>query len=432
MGLRIKFALLVTSLVLLVVLMVSYSLSIFMVSTQQRNLTDALSQTTEVLISSVNTAAGKYLQENNTLELKRLPPQIESMDSARFLTITGPGSAIGDGLEVEYLWVTNDGAIKDKVDLTSFESADDIQASLPGGSRFIEGSLIMNDDLSETISELAAKINSEGIASVGGLSKELTRLQGIAADLSRRARTEADIEEIRKMQDEIIMISGEIEKKLTEIGNYFGSVPEFDPEKILVNPREYTFYSPIVYQQRGNTEKYYQGTVRLQISTEEIIREIETSRDALIRRTVIIALIAIGLGIIGALILASIIISPINHLLKKVEEIRDTEDHIDLKGFSVNVKTHDEISRLAEAVNQMSKGLYKAAQANVELKVGKDVQKQFLPLEKNTAGFKTSIARKETDFIEFFGYYEGAKGVSGDYFDFLEIDKDRFAVIKCD
>ncbi len=426
MGLRIKFALLVTTLVLIVVLMVSYSLGLFMISTQQKNLTEGLLQTTEVLVNSVNTAAGKYLQENNTLELKRLPSQIESLNSARFLTITGPGT---DPEPVETLWVTNDADIRDKVDLSGFKSEDEILAGLPGGQRFSEGTLLMKDDLTDTIDRLAETINSRGTESVGVLSKELTRLQGVASELSRKARTEADIEEIRKMQDEISMISSEIEIKLGEIGDVFGSVPEFDPENI---EDEYTFYRPIVYQQRGNTEKFYQGTVRLRISTSAIIREIETSRAALVKRTVIIALIAISLGIVGALILASIIISPINHLLKKVEEIRDSVDHLELKDFSVNVKTRDEIASLAGAVNQMSKGLYKAALANQELTVGKDVQKQFLPLEKNSKGEKTSLAKRTTEYIEFFGYYEGAKGVSGDYFDFIEIDKDRFAVIKCD
>lgn len=433
MGLRIKFALLVTSLVLLVVLMVSYSLIIFMSSTQQKNLTDGLSQTTEVLINSVNTAAGKYLQENNTLELKRLPALIESMDSALFLTITGPGTVSEDENAVEFLWVTNDFDIGEKVNLTVFETDDDIIAGLPGGSRFSEGSLIMTDDLSETIEVLANKINSEGNESVGVLSTELARLQGIASELSRRARTEADIDEIRKMQDEISMISSQIETRLAEIGDYFGSVPEFDPEKILVNPTEYTFYRPIVYQQRGNIEKYYQGTVRLQISTEEIIREIETSREALIRRTVIIALIAIGLGIFGALILASYIISPINHLLKKVEEIRDSVDHLELKDFSVSVKTKDEISRLAGAVNQMSKGLYKAAVANEQLILGKEVQKKFIPLEIVPGeDRKFATGKEENDDIAFYGFYEGAKGVSGDYFNYRRIDKDHYACIKCD
>ncbi|MFW6368783.1 MAG: PP2C family serine/threonine-protein phosphatase, partial [Spirochaetota bacterium] len=36
------------------------------------------------------------------------------------------------------------------------------------------------------------------------------------------------------------------------------------------------------------------------------------------------------------------------------------------------------------------------------------------------------------DHIEFFGYYEGAKGVSGDYFNYLQIDSEHYAIIKCD
>ncbi|MCK5674274.1 MAG: SpoIIE family protein phosphatase, partial [Spirochaetales bacterium] len=246
----------------------------------------------------------------------------------------------------------------------------------------------------------------------------------------RNARTEADIEEIRKMQDEISMISGEIEVKLTTIGSYFGSVPEFDPEKI---EGEYTFYRPIVYQQRGNNEKFYQGTVRLRISTQEIISEIQTSTAALIQRTVIIALIAMGLGIVGALILASIIISPINHLLKKVEEIRDTEDHKELKNFKVDVKSQDQISRLASAVNEMSKGLYKAAVSNEQLMLGKEVQKKFIPLEAVPGeDRKFSTGEEENNDIAFYGFYTGAKGVSGDYFNYRRIDNDHYACIKCD
>jgi Stage II sporulation protein E (SpoIIE) len=429
-GLRIKFVFLMTTLVLLVVLMVSYSLGIFMISTQQKNLTDGLVQTTEVLINSVNTAAGKYLQENNTLELKRLPSLIESMSSARFLTITGPGLSSVNEKGDEFLWVTNDSNIREKVDITSFETEDDILAGLPGGTRFSEGSLIINDNLIDVISDLADKINSEGNESVGVLSEELTRLQGIASELSRNARTEADIEEIRKMQDEIIIISSEIDIKLTEISSSFDSVPKFDPEKIEGN---YTFYSPIVYQQRGNNEKFYQGTVRLGISTTEIIKEIQVSTAALINRTVIITLIAIGLGIVGALVLASIIISPINHLLKKVEEIRDSVDHKDLKDFKVKVKNKDQISRLASAVNEMSKGLYKAAVSNEQLMLGKEVQKKFIPLDVVPGeDRKFSTGEEENDDIAFYGFYTGAKGVSGDYFNYRRIDINHYACIKCD
>ena len=80
----------------------------------------------------------------------------------------------------------------------------------------------------------------------------------------------------------------------------------------------------------------------------------------------------------------------------------------------------------------MAHGLYKASEAKKELTVGKEIQKRFIPLEMGPDDTKLSTGSKQSDYVDIFGYYEGAKGVSGDYFDFIEIEPDRFAVIKCD
>ncbi|RKX93517.1 MAG: serine/threonine protein phosphatase [Spirochaetes bacterium] len=431
MGIRIKFALWITTLVLIIVLMVAYPLSLFMIKTQQKNLTESLNQTTKVLISSIKTSAAKYLQENNTLELKRLPAQIESMTAATFLTITGPGVEDKDGRINDYIWVTNDTGIENKVDKKDPDVSAD-PALLPGGDKFAEGRIYMNDPVSARIKPLSAEIDKKGREEVGKLTEELTKLQAEAAKATRFARTEADIEAIRRMQDEILLLSTTIEKKLSEISDVFSSIPSFDPEKILTAPPDYTFYTPIVYQSKGDDTSYFKGAVRLGISSSAIKEEITKSRALLMKRTIYIALLAIGLGIVGALILATIIIIPLNHLLKKVKEISSTDDHLNLKGFKVEVKTRDEILDLAEAVTSMAHGLYVAAEAQKELTVGKEIQKRFIPLEVGKDGSKLSTGAKSTQYADFFGYYEGAKGVSGDYFDFIEIDPDYFAVIKCD
>jgi hypothetical protein len=70
--------------------------------------------------------------------------------------------------------------------------------------------------------------------------------------------------------------------------------------------------------------------------------------------------------------------------------------------------------------------------ANKELLLGKDIQKMFLPLEKDDQGRKSSTAGEQTPRVEIYGYYEGAKGVSGDYFDFKKLDDTHYAFIKCD
>jgi len=61
-----------------------------------------------------------------------------------------------------------------------------------------------------------------------------------------------------------------------------------------------------------------------------------------------------------------------------------------------------------------------------------EVQKMFIPLKRDAAGEKGTTAREQNEHIEFFGYYKGAKGVSGDYFDYKKLDNKHYAVIKCD
>jgi hypothetical protein len=60
------------------------------------------------------------------------------------------------------------------------------------------------------------------------------------------------------------------------------------------------------------------------------------------------------------------------------------------------------------------------------------VQKRFLPLVKGARGGTGSTAEEETAKVEVYGYYRGAKGVSGDYFDFKKVDDTHYALIKCD
>jgi hypothetical protein len=72
------------------------------------------------------------------------------------------------------------------------------------------------------------------------------------------------------------------------------------------------------------------------------------------------------------------------------------------------------------------------AAAASDLSIGREMQKRFLPLETDKNGNKLSTGRKETQNAVFFGYYEGAKEVSGDYFDYRDIDGRYYAIIKCD
>jgi hypothetical protein len=53
-------------------------------------------------------------------------------------------------------------------------------------------------------------------------------------------------------------------------------------------------------------------------------------------------------------------------------------------------------------------------------------------LETDKDGNKLTTGFKDTKNLRFFGYYEGATGVSGDYFDYRDLDGRYYAIIKCD
>ncbi|MBU0934895.1 MAG: SpoIIE family protein phosphatase, partial [Spirochaetes bacterium] len=118
--------------------------------------------------------------------------------------------------------------------------------------------------------------------------------------------------------------------------------------------------------------------------------------------------------------------------VRGIEHIRDTEDKKLLAEYSIDIKTKDELSVLAQTINEMTSSLVHAAQEADFLTVGKEVQKMFIPLIKNSSGEKLTTGVDERETHSFFGYYEGAKGVSGDYFDYRQLDERYWAFVKCD
>ena len=73
-----------------------------------------------------------------------------------------------------------------------------------------------------------------------------------------------------------------------------------------------------------------------------------------------------------------------------------------------------------------------AGAAESDLSISREIQKRFLPLDMDKDGNKLSFGRRETEKAVFFGYYAGADGICGDYFDYQELDDSSYAIIKCD
>ena len=145
-----------------------------------------------------------------------------------------------------------------------------------------------------------------------------------------------------------------------------------------------------------------------------------------------ISLIVLIAGISTAWFLSSLFVRPLGLLATHVALIRDTEDKEKLAGRSVQVTSRDEFGMLGTTINDMTERLAAAAAISKDLKVGKEIQKMFIPLDLSSSGRKLTTGSHRDVYSEFFGYYEGAHGVSGDYFDYRKLDAFHYAVIKCD
>ncbi len=414
LSLRIKFAALSTVQVILIILMLSITLSYYMIQTQGGILADGLLQRVKVLLSSISSGAEKALPLELTTDLGILLDQKSAMEEAESITITaisklGAGQAPSDK---EYVWASNDPEINKKIDT----------------GQYVTGVSILDDKgVSALVPGLAKRINATATEQVSALAEELKTLINESQSLISRT-DEKSRQRYAELTSAVEVKGRTLSEKLAAISSVVESYPSFDIDSLKP---VYTFFKPIVYRLAGD-DLYFRGVVRLTVSTDKIVETIARSQNELIVRIAIISLVAIAVGILGAILLASITIRPIKKLALGVAKIRDTEDKAMLKDHVIDIKQKDEIRQLADTINQMTQGLVKASLASKDITIGKEVQKMFIPLEKGADGKKGTTARDSNDFVEIFGYYEGAKGVSGDYFDFVKLDAEHYAFIKCD
>jgi hypothetical protein len=416
LGLRIKFAISILAITTMVILMVSITLGVIFNNNSRENLGASLEEKTELLLDSMVTNAVLPLREpaQETLALNDILNLTEAMEESNFAVITG-NDELGQTSNFNYGWVENNPQILENINTAVFQ---------PGISEYI-------DPLSEQVQALQESINNEA---PGLIADALAAREEFLAEVRRLSgRNDA---ESRRQLDELLLqeraINQAVEDALAPIRDQLLTYPEFIPQNLSSDVTEYIFFKPVVDVDESGQNNFYTGGIRIAISVERILERINAEQLLLIQITGVIALIALGLGLAGALILSAITVNPIKKLVAGVEIIRDTEDKSQLKSHTIEVNTGDELADLATTINDMTKGLVKASEANKELIVGKEVQKMFIPLFTDNGGRKMTTGKETSDYADFFGYYEGAKGVSGDYFDFSRIDEDHFAVIKCD
>jgi HAMP domain-containing protein len=172
--------------------------------------------------------------------------------------------------------------------------------------------------------------------------------------------------------------------------------------------------------------------VDLFVSAPLFFMIIKTRQETLLKAMFVISAAALVPGIAIALVMSSLLLRPIRKLVRRVELILDTENRASLVNLEINIFGKDEVAVLGKTINEMAQELARAAASVSDLDIGKEIQKRFIPLDVDKDGNKLNSGYKDAENAVFFGYYKGAKVLSGDYFDYLDLDGRYYAVIKCD
>lgn len=412
LSLAVKFAASILGLTATVIGMLAVTLGFFITENSQQTLGTALQQRTQVLLDSLATGARTYVASVNLAELGFLPDQISAMpEEALYATITGPHIP-GEGEKTKagnsYVWVTNDPQIQEKIDTATLRA----------------GLSVLKDGVETLWPDYREELNQRAAEAVGDMARQIEALEAEAEPLARKPNpTAAELQLIRQNGDQSSALRRQVNTKLTEVAGKARSLPEFDTGKLLASQNKtYVFYQPYFYFKKGDPT-YFRGLVRIEVSTAKIEQQIVASRDTLIQVTAIIAALALALGLVGAFLLSALTINPIRRLSVGVAKIRDTDDKTHLDSHYIEVKTRDELEDLASIVNEMTHSLVKGAKQSKEMAGAKGLQKTyFITLDKDEAGNKLTTYRRDLPGIEVFAYYEGAKTVSGDLYEFRQLD----------
>lgn len=420
-GLRLKLILFTVVLVLMVSLLVSIPLGLIMVRTQEQSLSKGLQDRVNVLLESLVSGTKAYIPTENVLELSYLPNQSSALSEAQFVSITGFKSNETDfeNGTIDYVWASNDVRVTGEQNLVI-----DTKSFVPGVSRFTEENIVR-------IAENCKAMNSEAAEAAGEIGNTIA---GLNAEGARLALNTDDASVARR--NEIADITTQLTTRMTSALNdlsikYSSSYPLYDSTQLSRENTEYLFYRPVLYRS-GSSQSYVRAIVFISVSTKSLIADIDAASRTIILSASGIALFAVIIGLVCAVMLASIIVNPIRRLAKHVQMIGETVDKEKLTGKEIVIKSKDEIGQLGDMVNEMTRGLVKAAQDEHLLMDGKVVQQTFLPLRTDANGTKQTTAELKDSLIECFGYYEGASGVSGDYFDYKKLDDRWYVIIKCD
>ncbi len=168
----------------------------------------------------------------------------------------------------------------------------------------------------------------------------------------------------------------------------------------------------------GGTKKI--GEVHIWVD-QQIVQDLVMQKKI---RMVIYLLLILILGYIPLFFLISKILTPFHHLAEWVRDVI----HGKVDQDEIDIDASDEIGEIAQAFNEMTNKFHEAQvtlmeqqKLQKELQVAQEIQQMLLPSD-----------FPQVEGFEIASYYEAAKEVGGDLFDFVEVDEDTVGIIVAD
>ncbi|MCR4440199.1 MAG: SpoIIE family protein phosphatase [bacterium] len=136
-----------------------------------------------------------------------------------------------------------------------------------------------------------------------------------------------------------------------------------------------------------------------------------------------LALVVLGIGVAGTFLLVYVVLNPFRKLAQWVRTLghEEVEDELDIDSSTELGEIAQAFSDITTKLRESQKNLAEQERLRKEMQVAQEIQRTLLPTElPKIEGY--SIAT----------FYEAAKEVGGDYFDFVEVDRDTLGIAVAD
>ena len=308
---RLKVPVLNVMLVVVVVLVISVPLTERMMNRERAFQANALWNSADILLGAIAAGAESQirLDMDGFLGIQDILRLRAAMADSISTTISGPDPSLAPTGPKDFVWASDSQEFVDERARGNFRIAQEI----------------VKDGLSEKAAGLQKQIDGEAGESLAPLIDEYRSLQGRARTL--RSSTDTALKaQLRSVFNQLARQSEELDRLAKDRFARSSTLEPFNPGERL-RP-SYLFYKPIVYYNRAANPAettFYQGMVRLPVSSEATNRRIDESMLFILKTASTATLAAIATGVLGCILIASISIGPARRATKMQPKQRGSQ-----------------------------------------------------------------------------------------------------------